>query len=287
MKTSLRNLSKRKRDELRIIKDMICEIDGVEQIILFGSYARGDWVEELGQNGYYKYQSDFDLLVIVDDKKLARKREKWEKMEANIYRVGSIKTPVSIISHNIQYINQKLSEGHYFFSDIQKEGILLYDSKNYKLTKARKKTPEERQRKAAKAFKLWFESAGEFFISFQTNFDRGSYKLAAFELHQVVERLYTAILLVFTDYRPKTHDIELLGKLAAAHETKLVTVFPKGTTEEKRLFNLLKSAYVESRYDENYSITREELAWLGKKVSKLQKLTASVCKKKLKSFKEK
>lgn len=31
---------------------------------LFGSYARGDWVEKLGQNGYYKYQSDFDLLVM-------------------------------------------------------------------------------------------------------------------------------------------------------------------------------------------------------------------------------
>jgi HEPN domain-containing protein len=100
-----------------------------------------------------------------------------------------------------------------------------------------------------------------------------------------VERLYTAILLVFTDYRPKTHDIELLGKLAAAIETKIVTVFPKGTDEDKRRFELLKSAYVEARYDENYSITREELEWLGKRVSKLQKLTASICKKKLKRVK--
>ena len=54
--------------------------------------------------------------------------------------------------------------------------------------------------------------------------------------------------------------------------------------EEIRLFNLLKSAYVDSHYDENYSITREELEWLAKRVSKLQKLTASICKKKIKSF---
>lgn len=97
MKTSLRNLPKRKRGELRIIKDMICQVVGVDKIILFGSYARGDWVEELGANGYYKYQSDFDLLVIVDEKKLARKLEKWDRMEDNILRSALVKTPVCII----------------------------------------------------------------------------------------------------------------------------------------------------------------------------------------------
>jgi len=191
MKTSLQKLPKRKRDELRIINDMIREIDGVEQIILFGSYARGDWVEELGQNGYYKYQSDFDLLIIVDDKKLARKREKWDKMEGDIRRSVSIKTPVSIISHNIQYVNQKLSEGHYFFSDIKKEGILLYDSKNFELAKAREKATEERQRKAAKAFEFWYKSANLFFDVFRSYFDKDEYKFAAFQLHQATERLYT------------------------------------------------------------------------------------------------
>jgi len=283
MKASLQKLPKRKRDELCIINDMIREIDGVEQIILFGSYARGDWVEELGQNGYYKYQSDFDLLIIVDDKKLARKREKWDKLENRIYRSDSIKTPVSIISHNIQYVNQKLSEGHYFFSDIKKEGVLLYDSKNFELAKAREKTAEERQKKAVKYFDNWFNSANDFFEGYDFYLKKEKYKKAAFLLHQTAECFYTAILMVFTDYRPKTHDIELLGKLAAAIETKLVTVFPKGTDEEKRRFELLKSAYVEARYDENYSITREELEWLGKRVSKLQKLAASICKKKLKS----
>jgi uncharacterized protein len=198
-------------------------------------------------------------LVIVADKKLARKREKWDKLEDRICRSDSIKTPVSIVSHNIQYINRKPSEKHYFFSDIKKEGILLYDSKNFELANAREKTAEERQKKTAKVFECWYKSANLFFTDFQNAFDRADYIKAAFELHQVVERLYTAILLVFTDYRPKTHDIELLGKLAAAIETKLVTVFPKGPDEEKRRFELLKSAYVEARYDENYSITREEL----------------------------
>jgi HEPN domain-containing protein/predicted nucleotidyltransferase len=285
MKTSLRNLPKRKQDELRIVTDMIRQVVGVDKIILFGSYARGDWVEELGTNGYYKYQSDFDLLVIVDEKKLARKLDKWDRMEDNILRSALVKTPVCIITHNIQYVNEMLRQGQYFFSDISKEGILIYDSKKSELVKVKKKkSPEERQKKARKDFENWYKSANDFYEHFQYAFKRKKYKMAAFQLHQAVERYYSAILLVFTTYRPKLHDIKKLGKLAAAHDPKLITVFPKGTDEEIRLFNLLKSAYVDSRYDENYSITREELEWLAKRVSKLQKLTASICKKRIRSF---
>jgi predicted nucleotidyltransferase/HEPN domain-containing protein len=285
MKTSLRNLPKRKQDELRIVTDMIRQVVGVDKIILFGSYARGDWVEELGTNGYYKYQSDFDLLVIVDEKKLARKLEKWDRMEDNILRSALVKTPVCIITHNIQYVNEMLRQGQYFFSDISKEGILIYDSKKSELVKVKKKkSPEERQKKARKDFENWYKSANDFYDHFQYAFKRKKYKMAAFQHHQAVERYYSVILLVFTTYRPKLHDIKKLGKLAAAHDPKLITVFPKGTDEEIRLFNLLKSAYVDSRYDENYNITREELEWLAKRVSKLQKLTASICKKKIRSF---
>ena len=35
-------------------------------LILFGSYARGDWVEDLDpETLQHRYQSDFDLLVIT------------------------------------------------------------------------------------------------------------------------------------------------------------------------------------------------------------------------------
>jgi HEPN domain-containing protein len=206
-------------------------------------------------------------------------------MEDNILRSALVKTPVCIITHNIQYVNEMLRQGQYFFSDISKEGILIYDSKKSELEKVKKKkSPEERQKQAAEDFEYWYKSANLFFDAFQQYFNKGEYKFASFQLHQATERLYSAILLVFTTYRPKLHDIKKLGKLAAAHDPKLLNVFPKGTDEEIRLFNLLRSAYIDSRYNKNFSITREELEWLGKRVSKLQKLTASICKKKIKSF---
>jgi len=225
--------------------------------------------------------------VIVDDRKLAKNWRKWDHMEASIHRSALVKTPVCIITHNIQYVNEMLRQGQYFFSDINKEGILIYDSKRYELAKIKKKwSPEERQRLALEDFKYWYESSSSFWDSFQNAFVKQNYVHAAFQLHQVVERLYSAILLVFTTYRPKLHDIEKLGKLATAHDPKLLTVFPSGTEEQKRLFDLLKSAYIDSRYNKNFVVVREELEWLGKRVSKLHKMTASICRKKIRSFKK-
>ena len=90
-------------------------------IILFGSYARGQWVEDTYTEGHitYEYISDFDILVLTRLKKTA---------DNLIIRHKAIKTPVSVIYHSVGQVNYRLKEGRYFFSDIKKEGLLLYDS---------------------------------------------------------------------------------------------------------------------------------------------------------------
>ena len=78
MKTSLDQLPKplppAKLEELAMIKQLILERFEkenhdfkLEKIILFGSYARGKWVEDsYVQAGItYEYKSDFDMLVVT------------------------------------------------------------------------------------------------------------------------------------------------------------------------------------------------------------------------------
>ena len=43
--------------------------------ILFGSYARGDWVEDRKSG----YRSDYDVLVVVNYDSFAEQHEAWEK----------------------------------------------------------------------------------------------------------------------------------------------------------------------------------------------------------------
>ncbi|MHC4397447.1 MAG: HEPN domain-containing protein, partial [Planctomycetota bacterium] len=71
MKKTLAHLPKHKRDELELIKDIILEkIPDVRMIVLFGSYARGQAVEDIHTEGHttHVYESDFDILVTTKTK---------------------------------------------------------------------------------------------------------------------------------------------------------------------------------------------------------------------------
>ena len=286
MKSSLAHLPKHKREELKQITSIITEFTEAEMIILFGSYARGNWVEDTYTEGHitYEYKSDYDILVIGRDRAYVRRLNLWNKVENTIHRTKTIKTWATMIVHDIEEVNRALRQGQYFFTDITKEGVLLYDSKRFELAKAQKLSPEERKQTAQQDFRYWFKGATEFLIDFRNAFERGSYRNAAFYLHQATERFYMAVLLVFTHYKPKEHNIEKLGKQVSNLDPRFLPVFPRSAQEEERLFELLKKAYIDARYNPNYKITKSELEYLAGRVRKLQRLTKEVCKERIESY---
>lgn len=286
MKKSLAHLPKHKREELKEITSIITEVAEVEMIILFGSYARGNWVEDTYTEGHitYEYRSDYDILVIVKTHTQVRKLTLWRTIENLVRHRSTIRTRLTLIVHDICEVNRALSKRQYFFTDIKKEGVLLYDSKQFKLAKAQKQSPEERKLTAQEDFRNWFKSAKEFLTGFEDAFKRRHYKKAAFDLHQATERLYITALLVFTHYKPKEHDIETLGKHVNNLDPRFLPVFPRATPEEDRLFELLQKAYIDARYNPKYKITRKELAYLAERVKKLQRLTKVICKERIASY---
>ena len=59
-------------------------------------------------------------------------------------------------------------------------------------------------------------------------------------------------------------------------------VFPQGTDEEKRLFELLRRAYVDARYKmDEYNISKKELDYLAEKVERLKEVTEKLCREKI------
>jgi hypothetical protein len=50
---------------------------GILKIILFGSYAKGSWVNNPAQG----YVSDYDVLVIVNNEKLVEDYRFWNRVE--------------------------------------------------------------------------------------------------------------------------------------------------------------------------------------------------------------
>lgn len=285
MKTDLNYLPADKQAELSNIVSLIKEIVPAEMIILFGSYARNNWVEDKYNEEHYRYQSDFDVLVIVETKSEAAQGRFEREVEEKIEKAEDIKTPVSVIVHDIDFVNRRLSKAQYFFTDIKKEGILLYGSGRFHLKEARELSPAERKKLAEEDFNYWFGNANKFFETSLFNFDKEYYPHAAFELHQATERLYSGILLVFTRYKPNTHDLAILKKLANSVDGRLLHLLPLDNLDNKHLFKLLRKAYVDARYKSSYVITKEELSQLYKQVKELKRIGELICYEKINSFK--
>lgn len=286
MKNSLDHLPKNKQTELQKIAQTIREnCSDVEKIILFGSYARGNYKEEkdIEIDSKSGHPSDYDILVVTSTKDAALDANLWRKI-SNLCRDLATSASPRIISHDIEALNIKLTRGQYFFSDIKKDGILLYDSGKFELENEGKLTSKERQRVAKDHFDEWFESAQNFYNHFKIALQDRKYKISAFFLHQVAESSYKAILLVFSNYIPREHFLKILGSEAEQYCVLLQNIFTKTTRDEEDRFKLLEYAYIGGRYDPWFLISEEELKLLEKDVQKLLLLTEEICKEKIGSF---
>lgn len=290
MKSSLDHMPPRKQQELIRVLDILHEEfeDALKEgtadfkkrgrilkIILFGSYAKGGWVDEpFTMKGY---RSDFDLLIIVNNSKLCEFAEYWYKAADRLIRDPSIKTPVSFIVHSRREVNKYLKEGQYFFSDIRKEGIVLYELDDEPLAEPKPLTPAERLRVAAEHFDDKFRLAETFLKGSRFYAREGNLRVSAFELHQSLEQAYSCVLLTLTNYAPPSHNIKFLRSLAEEQDRQLAEAFPRDQHRERAWFNTLNEAYVKARYSKHFEISAEALNWLGERTTLLLELIKATC----------
>ena len=107
-----------------------------EMIFLFGSYARGDWVDGPHVQGRGRLiihkRSDYDILVLTANEYSARDIRLWDKVKDKLAEC-ELSTHVRIIARDVDFVNYKLRQGQYFFTEICEQGIILYDSGRFKL----------------------------------------------------------------------------------------------------------------------------------------------------------
>jgi predicted nucleotidyltransferase/HEPN domain-containing protein len=253
------------------------------KIILFGSYARGDWVE--APQDANQYRSDYDILVIVNQNELADRATYWEDAERRISDAylleKSIQTPANFIVHSLQEVNDALAHGRVFFMEIVKDGVLLYQSDDRELRKPKPKTPEMALQAAQEYFEEYMGDAMNFLKLYQHAVVDGMNKQAAFLLHQVVENLYQGLLLVLKFYTPYDHNIFFLRDMAEQLDRHLFEVWPRGTRAERAMYQKLKDAYRKARYSRHYKISREELDWLASRTEILGQRVHEICSRRI------
>ena len=162
--------------------------------------------------------------------------------------------------------------------------MLLFKAKGAALAKPRALNDGERLAVGARDFRYWFESASGFFKGSLYYVVHRMRAHSAFLLHQAAERYFHAALLVFTGYKPQTHDLKKLADQTEPLHPALAGAFPRTDPEDERLFKLLKRAYIEARYSKSYRVTDAELAALRERVLDLGARVRGACAAKLASY---
>lgn len=289
MKTDLSFLPENKQQELGILTTTLHDLcSDIELIILYGSYARNEYKEakDLEPDRWSGHVSDYDILVITGKQETAQNRKLLSEMHTTCREKKFSATP-RIIMYDLQELNIKLAEGQYFYSDVKKEGIVLCNEKNHTLAEKRELTNPEKARIAKDHFEEWFKSASGFFRHYGYDHKDEDFKLASFHLHQTAEACYKCILLVFTNYSPDEHYLNILEIQAGSEVPAVADLFPKETNAEFSRFTLLDNAYIGARYIRDFFVEKEDIEYLAPLVEKLLSLTKEQCEKKIQELSRK
>lgn len=291
MKSSIDHLPPPKQRELtRTVEVLLEEFDDalkgatadfkkrgrILKIILFGSYARGGWVDE--PHTRKGYRSDFDLLIVVNNRKLTDFASYWQAAADRLMR--EIDTPVSFIVHSRREVNTALHEGQYFFVDIRRDGIVLYELDDEPLTIPKPLNAKE-EYKLAIGHSVRFQRARNNLLLANTAQAANMLNDSAFLLHQSIEHAYAGLLLTLTNYSPPSHNIKFLRSLAEDQAHELAEVWPRDQQRFVAWFNIINEAYVKARYSPHFEVTREAVIWLSDRAGDLIDSTERICRSRL------
>lgn len=287
----LSQFSTSKQADLNLITDTLSAHPDVHFVILFEP-------AELNEKN-----ADYNLLIILKHHAIHLQKKLTEKITKAITpKKKYLPTPqVNLIFHGIRDVNAKLTAGNQFFTDIKNTGTVLYDSEKHLLSdqKIRLKTQKDKKKKNLKSplfspkkltspfFKgrkqegFSQKNKPKIYLCGGDNFYRGYHFFmennlileAAFVLHQTLESYCTAILIHYTDYRPKEHDLRILLDRVTVCNPAL-NIF--SDLEE---FPILCQAYVSARYHrDTYIITEDQLRNIEQKISEFREMVDDIFK---------
>lgn len=291
MKKSIAYLPKSNQKALSSIVEAIkTRVRQTEMIILFGSYARNDYVvydEKYEFGKIQTYISDYDILVVTSGISDGVAMKALDNIEDYYYSKAEDpdrQPPLQFIAIDVKKLNKELSDGRYFFTQIKQEGVVLYDSGRFSLSRRRKLNYSEIKQQAEEYYNDKFGAGNEFLHTAELIIKEKYYIRASFMLHQACENYFYAIRLVFTLQSNKQHNLSKLLNSVKRYSPDLIRVFPQDTPEEIRLFNLIKAAYVNGRYDPDFVVTKEDIEALLPKVEALKEITARICAERIASY---
>ena len=290
---SIKHLEKESQEQLIALIGVIKKhIPKCSMLVLFGSYARGTEVvfdKRIESDGSRTtYQSDFDLMVVLPDAVRENKVIEIEGAICNAIEeeydqlfLHKRHAPPQFIVERAFSLCENLKIHQPFFIDVIKDGIVLFDDATITLPEPKTLSYKIKKKVVEDYFNYSTCHAAMFITYAELGNKSGNYVSASFQIHQACEKYYRAIGMVFMNYYPKLHDLNKLVSRTKEFSSELATVFPCVTNFEQRAFKLLRDAYIDARYNIDFVVTKDDLAYMLARVDVLKDITHRICKERI------
>ncbi len=176
----------------------------------------------------------------------------------------------------VRQFNTWLMNGHPFACRVYHTAPVYYDAGRVPLAIPNEYNPVDLQNGLTREFNRNAGLAIEFLSGAELFTIRKQFALAAFNLHQAAEQLYSGIILLTTGLRVQTHNLDKLYRYSMHLLKGLSDIFPRDSQQEKHLFTLLQKAYIESRYAKEYRIRPQEVDLLLGRVVRMVEVLQTV-----------
>ncbi len=270
MLTNLPHLPEAQRKQLAGLVTSIVKAVSPEKIICYGcrNAIIRDWSCFLAVDGYHEATSTvYDLLVITNANE---KRADHEIIQMAEQQAEPFACRVTMIVHKLTSANEAIEKNSRFFTTLFHKGILLYNGNNQSLAvPTAELTAATVKSRIEKSWNKEFITAQRFYDTAGHCLSNGWYELCVFMLHQSVQHGCMALLKVFMGYRSETHNLTRLLALTENFSPAPAAIFPRITKEETELFNLLRHAYSDARYNEDYTVSADKAAILAARIKQL------------------
>ena len=220
-----------------------------------------------------QHMADYFLLILMESLANKELHEWQDKIESHCKTL----MPVTTLVLQKHIFEDWLKDGYPFATSVQQSAVAIYNSGSYNLPVSQANndvTSKEREKHLAEGL----IKSKEFLAGSELYRIRKQYAMAAIMLHQSAEQALRTLLKVGTGYHANTHSIDRLLRYAGLVSYQLPDIFPQRTEEEKRLFNLLQKAYIDTRYKEDYKISTDDLLCLTAKVRRIHEILSDVGK---------
>ena len=216
----------------------------------------------------------FYLLILISDDEKTPEHEISNKIEDNCQYLAH----VHAIVHKANSAKEALNIGRRFWSTVMEKGFILYQSPELILPEHQEITKKVLLERAKFHWDRWGVQGAQFLRGAELYRADNNFRLAAFLLHQSVESVLKAIIQAVIGYRVQMHNLSRLLRLTLLFTDELKEVFELNTTAGAQLYQLLQSAYSQSRYNSSFEPDEDSVRILSKQVTKFNKVAERIYK---------